>query len=71
MNDPADRTDQWQRDHDPEPRDWHGQVPWQGESVPGGEAFARATEYVRAIRAGQSNTDAVLHCISATRHHAA
>ena len=46
-------------------------IPWEGEAVPGGEAFARASEYVRAIRAGATNTDAVLHCIDAARKHAA
>ena len=72
MSDPEAVVSQWERDHDPEPpRDWAGQVPWEGEAVPDGEAFARATEYVRAIRAGATNTDAVLHCIDATRKHAA
>ena len=71
MSDPEARASQWQRDNDPEPpRQWEG-IPFQGESVPNGEAFARAREYVRAIRAGATNTDAVLHCIDAARRKAA
>ena len=72
MSDIEATVSQWQRDHDPEPpRDWAMHIPWEGEAVPGGEAFARASEYVRAIRAGATNTDAVLHCIDAARRKAA
>lgn len=98
MTDPADVLDQWLKDNEQQvPCSWGREIPFEGESVPGGvgnevadayadcrdaglsdadamavadddsESFTRASLYVQAVRAGASNTDAVLYCISATR----
>jgi len=60
MADPADRIDQWQRDHDPEPaRQWNG-IPFNGAPVPTINPVADVVS--RAVTGDLSRHDADAQC---------
>lgn len=78
MSDPEATLSQRERAYDDDPRDWRGQVPWQGEPVPGNVGNEAADMYAD-LRADGLDRNVAAAMVDATfmtfaewrTHHAA